>query len=57
MEKFVPRRPTREEMTQVADLLNGEGMNTHVEILYDMYDLQPDASKVVVDTLGLVLSK
>ena len=49
------RSPTRAEMQQVVDL-NAEGWDTHLEILYDIYDHQPESSKVVVDSSGQVLS-
>ena len=51
----VVRSPTRDEMQQVVDMINAEGWNTHLEILLDIFDLQPNSSKVAVDESGLIL--
>ena len=51
----VVRSPTRDEMQQVVDMINAEGWNTHLEILLDIFDLQPNSSKVAVDENGLIL--
>ena len=52
----VVRSPTRDEIQQVVDIINTEGWNTHLEILLDIFDLQPDSSKVAVDEKGQILS-
>lgn len=51
------RSPTREEMAQVVALMNEEGWNVQEDVYYDLYDLHPDSSKVVVDHHGQVLSE
>ena len=53
---LVIRSPTRDEIQQVVDLINTEGWNTHQEVLLDIFDLQPDSSKVAIDEDGRILS-